>query len=127
MKRLRAYAPLRARSARAEALRPEIAAVYAAVDDRSAGQCETMLAPNVGGIAPLRCQRRAVDHHHVVKRSQGGPTDPDHVVALCRTCHERTDFPYSRGRLVIEALGAEQFRYEIRYAKKGRGPCESSD
>jgi len=35
------------------------------------------------------------------------------LVALCRWCHDQTDAPYERGRLVVTALGAGQFTFEI--------------
>ena len=65
-----------------------------------------------------RCEachhRRAVDVHHVVKRSQGGSDDPDtNLIALCRGCHRRTDYAYVSGRLVIVPLGAGGFRSRI--------------
>ena len=58
--------------------------------------------------------RRRLDIHHVVKRSQGGSDfDLDQLVALCRWCHDQTDAPYERGRLVVTALGAGQFTFEV--------------
>jgi len=55
-----------------------------------------------------------VDIHHVVKRSQGGSDfDLDQLVTLCRWCHDQTDAPYERGRLVVTALGAGQFTFEV--------------
>src|SRR5207253_6277497 len=68
--------------------------------------------------AGWRCQacsvRRRLDVHHVVKRSQGGSDcDLDRLVALCRWCHDQTDAPYERGRLVVTALGAGQFMFEV--------------
>jgi len=68
--------------------------------------------------AGWRCQacgvRRRLDVHHVVKRSQGGSDfDLDRLVALCRWCHEQTDAPYERGRLVVTALGGGQHRFAI--------------
>jgi len=68
--------------------------------------------------AGWRCQacgvRRRLDVHHVVKRSQGGSDfDLDQLVALCRWCHDQTDAPYERGRLVVSALGAGQFAFEV--------------
>jgi 5-methylcytosine-specific restriction endonuclease McrA len=68
--------------------------------------------------AGWRCQacgvRRRLDVHHVVKRSQGGSDfDLDRLVALCRWCHDQTDAPYERGRLVVTVLGAGQFRFEV--------------
>jgi len=50
-----------------------------------------------------------LDPHHVQKRSQGGPDSVDNVVCLGRRCHDATDAPYSRGKLVIRALGSERF------------------
>jgi len=58
--------------------------------------------------------RRRLAVHHVVKRSQGGSDfDLDQLVALCRWCHDQTDAPYERGRLVVTALGAGQFTFEV--------------
>ena len=67
--------------------------------------------------ARWRCQAclRAgrLDVHHVIKRAQGGSDfDEDFLVALCRPCHNRTDTPYQRGRLVITAMGYGIFRFE---------------
>jgi len=75
--------------------------------------------------ADWRCQacgvRRRLDVHHVVKRSQGGSDfDLDQLVALCRWCHDKTDAPYERGRLVVIALGADQFTFEV-VQRPGRG------
>jgi hypothetical protein len=68
--------------------------------------------------AGWRCQacgvRRRLDVHHVIKRSQGGSDfDLNHLVALCRWCHDQTDAPYERGRLVVTALGDGQFRFDV--------------
>ncbi len=68
--------------------------------------------------AGWRCQacgvRRRLDVHHVVKRSQGGSDfNLDQLVALCRWCHEQTDAPYERGRLVVTVLGNSQFRFDL--------------
>src|SRR5207302_5572460 len=68
--------------------------------------------------AGWRCQacgvRRRLDVHHLVKRSRGGSDfDLDQLVALCRWCHDQTDAPYERGRLVVTALGAGQFTFEV--------------
>src|SRR5262249_21317151 len=79
--------------------------------------------------AGWRCQacgvRRRLDVHHVIKRSQGGSDfDLDRLVALCRWCHEQTDAPYERGRLVVTGLGAGQYRFDIvkLVARKSAGP-----
>jgi len=58
--------------------------------------------------------RRRLDVHHVVKRSHGGSDfDLDQLVALCRWCHDQTDAPYERGRLVVTATGDGQFRFDV--------------
>jgi 5-methylcytosine-specific restriction endonuclease McrA len=57
--------------------------------------------------------RRPLAVHHVVKRSQGGSDfDLDLLVALCRWCHDQTDAPYERGRLLVTTLGDGQFSFE---------------
>jgi len=37
----------------------------------------------------------------------------DALDGLCRWCHDQTDAPYERGRLVVTALGARQFTFEV--------------
>ena len=68
--------------------------------------------------AQWRCQacqvRTRLEVHHVVKRAQGGSDfDLDRLVALCPSCHARTDAPYGRGRLVITPLGQGQFTFTV--------------
>src|SRR5207245_6216184 len=76
-----------------------------------------------GAVRPAACDA-AWTSHHVVKRSQGGSDfDLDLLVALCRWCHDQTDAPYERGRLVVTALGAGQFTFEV---IKRSGPWDSS-
>jgi len=84
-----------------------------------------LIRQSVLARAGWRCQacgvRRRLDVHHVMKRSQGGSDfDLDHLVALCRWCHDQTDAPYERGRLVVTALGAGQFTFEV-VQRAGRG------
>ena len=80
--------------------------------------------------ARWRCQAclRAgrLDVHHVIKRAQGGSDfDEDFLVALCRPCHDRTDAPYRRGRLVVTAMGYGVFRFECVWrATKWEAPGE---
>jgi len=95
--RLRTYAPLRAKS------KPSVdAEVRQQVMERASERCEV--------VFPLsRCPRRAIEIHHVAKRSRGGKGEPDNLIAVCRSCHDRTDFPYKRGRLVIRPLGQGRF------------------
>jgi 5-methylcytosine-specific restriction endonuclease McrA len=75
----------RARAAALSALRPAVLAAFG-------GRCANPWCRTAGRL----------DVHHVIKRSQGG-TDSleENLVALCRACHERTDWPKDRGRLVI--------------------------
>ena len=39
--------------------------------------------------------------------------DLDQPMTLCRWCRDQTDAPYERGRLVVTALGAGQFTFEV--------------
>jgi 5-methylcytosine-specific restriction endonuclease McrA len=81
--------------------------------------------------AGWRCQacgvRRRLDVHHVVKRAQGGSDfDLNQLVALCRWCHDQTDAPYERGRLVVTALGGGQFHLDvIRRTESENAPVET--
>jgi len=98
-RRTRAAGP-RAQGRRAASL-PEWAAIRAQVLARANWRCQACRV------------RRRLDVHHVVKRSQGGSDfDLDQLVALCRWCHDQTDAPYERGRLVVTILGDGQFRFE---------------
>lgn len=104
---LRTYAPLRAKFRRT--LPPDL---QLKVFARAGGRCEvefTVLSESFS----IRCNRSAVDHHHVQKRSQGGDDTLDNVIALCREHHDRTDWPYKRGRLVIRSLGQGRFECAI--------------
>lgn len=76
---------------------------------RAKGQCEVVLDG-------ARCARRAKDPHHVLKRSQGGEDVMENLIAVCRTCHDRTDAAYSDGRLTISANGDGTFRCAIVFA-----------
>jgi hypothetical protein len=61
-----------------------------------------------------------------MKRSQGGSDfDLDHLVALCRWCHDQTDAPYVRGRLRVTALGNGQFQFDV-IKRDSEGDCVSS-
>lgn len=76
--------------------------VRAQVLERASGRCE------VPG-----CRIPTNQVHHVVKRSQGGPHDPDNAVAVCPRHHAQTDAPYSQGRLVVRSLGGGRFLAEV--------------
>ena len=51
--------------------------------------------------------------HHVRKRSQGRDDKPENLLTLCRFCHERTDRPYRKGRLVVTPLPGGNFSLEV--------------
>src|SRR5260370_23817929 len=58
--------------------------------------------------------RTRLDVHHVTKRTQGGSDfELDRLIALCRDCHAQTDAPYVKGRLIVTALGAGRFAFEV--------------
>ena len=70
--------------------------------------------------------RRRLDVHHVIKRAQGGSDfDLNTLVALCRSCHEQTDAPYARGKLVVTPLGLGQFTFEV-VQRAGQGTAPRS-
>ena len=85
------------------------AKVRAHVLARAAGRCEVLLAG-------WRCDLAPQDTHHVVKRSQRGPTTPDNLVAVCRWHHDETDWPYRDGKLAVTPLGGERFTFAVQYA-----------
>lgn len=111
MNKLRSYAPMKRRSEKVEAGEAEFRAVYAVVDARSGGRCEVNLLPEPG----TRCRRRAADHHHLYKPRRSNH-DPKLIVALCRGHHERCEWPYKRGRLVISLVDGRRV-FAIQYAK----------
>ena len=43
----------------------------------------------------------------------GSDFDLDLFLALCRWCHDQTDAPYLRGRLVVTVLGDGQFHFDV--------------
>src|SRR2546428_1625466 len=56
----------------------------------------------------------SITYAQINKRSQwGSDFDLDQQVALCRWCHDQTDAPYERGRLVVTTLGDGQFSFEV--------------
>ena len=59
------------------------------------------------------CGARVQDPDHVVRRSQGGADHAENIIGLCRPCHRRRDWPYSKGRLVIAALGEGRFLWGL--------------
>lgn len=88
MSRLRTYTPIK----KSRHVLPEC--IREGILWRSDGFCEIVLDGH-------RCSRRMSDFHHVVKRSQGGEDSFANVIAICRSHHDRTDWPYTRGRLLI--------------------------
>jgi hypothetical protein len=86
-------------------LTPAMLAVYALVDARADGRCEVVLNGQ-------RCRKAAVDRHHTVKPRRSHTTS-DEVMAVCRTHHERCDYPFARGRLQTTPLGDGRFACAI--------------
>lgn len=124
MNKLRSYAPMSRRSEKVKEGEAEFQAVYAVVDARSGGRCEVDLLLFAGEDlsfysgtpkATFRCRRRATDHHHLYK-----PRRSNHeaalIVALCRHHHERCEWPYKRGRLVISLVDGRRV-FAIQFAK----------
>lgn len=120
---LRAYSPMRRRSAKLLESANEWLSVYRLVDHRSDGQCEywdrAYVRPGSVGleafVPAVRCPRQARQHHHVTKPRRAHH-DVDHVIHLCIPHHERCEWPYKRGRLVVVPQGGGVFRFQILYA-----------
>jgi len=97
------------------------------VSAKGRARWDTLKALRIAVIARAegRCQYCGawghLDAHHVVKRSQGGTDTMDNLVALCRSCHDRTDSPYAKGKLHITALGRGCFRMILIYTTDVRG------
>jgi len=89
------------------------AAVYREVDQRSEGRCEVC-------VDLIRCARRGVEHHHLFKPRRSHHTAAQ-VLYACRSCHDRMEWPYWRGRLCyvgsqIAPITSQRFFFVIRYA-----------
>src|SRR5262245_57021089 len=67
--------------------------------------------PSTGAIPSCRCGWDRANCARVTTR--GSDFDLNRLVALCRRCHEQTDAPYSRGRLVVAALGDGRFTFRV--------------
>jgi 5-methylcytosine-specific restriction endonuclease McrA len=103
-------------SGRPAASRLEWQAIQSQVRSRAGWRCEA-------------CGRRGrLDVHHIIKRSRGGSDfNLDHLVALCRTCHDQTDAPLAAGRLIVTPLGEGRFGFEVMYGPaKYRWPSRAS-
>ena len=108
---LRSYRPMRRRSAKTQEGEADWLFVYRLVDLRSGGQCE-FLTEGRPDLPSVRCTRSARQHHHTVKPRRHHH-DADHVVHLCIPHHERCEWPYKRGRLVVEPEGFGRFRFRL--------------
>ena len=64
-------------------------AVRAYVLKRAGGTCE-----GCGEPAPFVTKRRQpyLEPHHTTRLADGGPDHPEHVIALCPTCHRRVHY-----------------------------------
>jgi hypothetical protein len=118
MSKLRVYAPMRRTSEKVDKARADFRAVYAVVDARSDGRCEFVQIPEWGPV--LRCTHQARDHHHLL-RPRRSNHHPNLIVHLCRFHHDRTEWPYKRGRLVVGFKGhgigvRSEFTFAIKFA-----------
>lgn len=105
---LRSYSPLRRRSLKVEQSEGDWQQVYRLVDARSEGRCEF----TDHTLMRARCPKRATDHHHCVKPRRMNQ-DVVKIVHLCRAHHERCDWPFARGRLVVSPLGDGRFIFSL--------------
>lgn len=126
---MRRYAPVAKLSAKAVREHWKVLAVYAEVDRRSEGRCEWTdnTHPMLSQDSPVavRCGWRATDHHHTQKPRRSHHTAAL-VIHLCRSHHERCDWPYARGRASIVPLGDGRFVCGIlnaptKFAARGQG------
>lgn len=117
MSRLRSYKPMKRQSDKVAAAEAAYQAVYRIVDQRSGGRCEFWQPVENENDVPVQCPRRATDHHHIEKPRRSHHT-PDLIVHLCRVHHDRCEWPYKRGRLIVTILGwpDEYFSFAIRFA-----------
>lgn len=121
MSRLRSYTSMRKVSKKREEGKRDFDAVYRQVDSRSDGQCEFQLPYVASGLPRfLRCRDRAMDHHHCIK-PRASHHDANLIVHLCRGHHDRCDWPYLRGRLVVTPLGQGRFDFSIRFSAHQQG------
>ena len=122
---MRTYGPMKRRSEKVKDGEAEFQAVYRLVDQRSEGRCEFTQAPEWG--PPDRCLRRATDHHHILKPRRSHH-DEALIVHLCRVHHDRCEWPYQRGRLIVTAHPMPgRFLFAIRFASgkfAAREACE---
>lgn len=74
----------------------EYRTVWAWVMERAGWRCEV---EHDG----TRCENRATQAHHVLRRSQGGADDPSNLLATCAVCHHHIhahpEWAYQRGYL----------------------------
>ena len=59
------------------------------------------------------CGGRGRDVDHIVPRGQGGADADTNLCLLCRPCHERKDWPYQRGRLIISGRSGDRLHWAI--------------
>lgn len=113
MSRLRTYHAMKRKSDKTVQGEAQFLEVYRAIDQRSGGRCEYVPLEE----PRLRCTYRAADHHHLYKPRASHHRE-DAIVHLCRHHHERCEWPYKRGRLVVESVGigpTHRFLFTIRY------------
>jgi hypothetical protein len=109
---------MRRKSAKQAAFERALAALRPTILARDEYKCRFC------GALPIWC---GLEVHHVQKRSAAKTLrlDPNNLVTLCGPdlhhqkdgCHKRTDWPYSKGKLVPTPLGEGRFEFAIRYAK----------
>ena len=58
---------------------------------------QTVLAAT-GGYCAQGCGRLAVEVHHIIPRSKGGPDTPENALPLCRDCHAQITAAENRAR-----------------------------
>jgi hypothetical protein len=79
----------------------------AKVRQRSGGRCEVRIDPPFMFLAPLRCDRRASENHHLLggigRRNRGRSILAEHRLDVCVTCHREIT-----GHVLVPCVNKEQ-------------------
>lgn len=64
------------------------------------------------------CGKKAVDCHHIIYRSEGGKSDDDNLISLCRQGHKKSHFlivPYLSKEDLWRAKGLDLAKMDEKY------------
>ena len=78
--------------------------------------CQTQRRRSPGQVANDACRDGSRATAAYRQAGAGGSDELDNLAALCRACHHQTDAPFSKGRLVVRALGGGIFTFDLVHA-----------